>query len=58
MDEGKIKELETKLREMFEFIDQPLSKPGHNRAKPAANVVIRRRKGQKDKRILLGNPSS
>lgn len=57
MDELKIKELETKLKEMFELSEQDQVKPEKKRTKPAANVVIRRRKGHQDKRIFLNSRS-
>jgi hypothetical protein len=54
MEEGKVKELEAKLREMFEDSDLSRSKERHKQAKPV-NFVIRRRKGEADKRIPLSN---
>jgi hypothetical protein len=54
MEEGKVKELEAKLREMFEDNDMSRSKERQMQAKPA-NFVIRRRKGEADKRIPLSN---
>ena len=47
MDERKLKDLESRLRDMFNEKPAPKKQP-----KPAGkNVVIRRRKGEKDKRI-------
>ncbi len=56
MDESKIKELETKLREMFERKDQHPSVQEQKGSQANTAFVIRRRKGQADKRIALPNP--
>jgi len=56
MDESKIKELETKLREMFERNDQHPSIQEQKESRANTAFVIRRRKGQADKRIALPNP--
>jgi hypothetical protein len=53
MEEHKIKALEAKLREMFEMNDQPKSRPEQMQVQPAGNYVIRRRKGEQDKRIFI-----
>lgn len=58
MDKFKIKELETKLKEMFELSDQGQVRQEKAKvSKPSANIVIRRRKGHQDKRIFLNSRS-
>ncbi len=57
MDERKLKELEAKLQEMLGLSEQTRIRNRQRRSQPSANVVIRRRKGEKDKRILLDAPS-
>lgn len=56
MDESKIKELEIKLREMFENNVQKPSRQAQKESQANTAFVIRRRKGQADKRIALPNP--
>jgi len=52
--EGKKRELEAKLREMIELSMQTQPKKSQPRMQmPASNFVIRRRKGEQDKRIFL-----
>ncbi|QTA93795.1 hypothetical protein [Desulfonema magnum] len=58
MEKGKVKELEARLREMFELNEQSRTKQDKRQAKPNANFVIRRRKGEQDKRIALTNCAS
>lgn len=59
MDKRRVKELEARLWEMFELNEKVRTKQERKQhtQNDGANVVIRRRKGEKDKRILL-NPSS
>ncbi len=59
MEKGKVKELEARLREMFELNEQSSrTKQVKRQVKPDTNFVIRRRKGEQDKRIALTNCSS
>ncbi len=56
MDNDKIRQLEAKLREMLDA-DTDGHAPAMEetaKASPPRKVVIRRRKGQQDKRISLG----
>ena len=51
MDEEKSKELEIKLRKMFELNKQFKSEKEQPQVKSDSSDVIRRRKGKPDKRI-------
>ncbi len=51
MDAEKIKELEIKLRKDIELSEQSQSAKEQQQAKSNTSVVIRRRKGEQDKRI-------
>ena len=51
MDAEKIKELEIKLRKNIELIEQSQTAKEQQQAKSNTSVVIRRRKGEQDKRI-------
>lgn len=53
MDAEKLKQLEAKLREMLVEEDLPIMETERVEAQPSQRVVIRRRKGQADKRISL-----
>jgi len=54
MEEKKMRELEDKLRKMFELSSKDDGKPEKMKVQPNTTFVIRRRKGQEDKRISLG----
>ncbi len=51
MDAEKSKELTIKLRKMFELSEQSQTTKEQQQAKSNTSVVIRRRKGEQDKRI-------
>ncbi|MCK5195062.1 MAG: hypothetical protein KAQ71_14720 [Desulfobulbaceae bacterium] len=51
MDAEKIKELEIKLRKNIELSEQSQTAKEQQQAKSNTSVVIRRRKGEQDKRI-------
>ncbi len=51
MDAEKIKELEIKLRKNIELSEQFQTAKEQQQAKSNTSVVIRRRKGEQDKRI-------
>jgi len=51
VDAEKIKELEVKLRKNIELSDQSQTAKEQQQAKSNTSVVIRRRKGEQDKRI-------
>ncbi|UCD90134.1 MAG: hypothetical protein JSW04_01455 [Desulfobacterales bacterium] len=51
MDAEKSKELEIKLRKMFDLNKQPQSGKEKPQVKSDSSDVIRRRKGEPDKRI-------
>lgn len=51
MDAEKRKELTIKLRKMFELSEQSQTAKEQQQAKSNTSVVIRRRKGEQDKRI-------
>ncbi len=53
MDAEKVRQLEAKLREMLEVKEPEAPKPEEVRTTRGKKVVIRRRKGQQDKRIAL-----
>ena len=54
MDAEKVRQLEARLREMLEIKEPEIAKPEEARtATRSKKVVIRRRKGQQDKRIAL-----
>ena len=52
MDAEKIKELEIKLRKNIELSEQSQTAKEQQQAKSNTSVVIRRRKGEQDKRIF------
>ena len=51
MDAEKIKELEIKLRKNIELSEQSQTAKEHQQAKSNNSIVIRRRKGEQEKRI-------
>lgn len=51
MDAEKIKELEIKLRKNIELSEQSQTAKEQQQAKSNTSLVIRRRKGEQDKRI-------
>jgi hypothetical protein len=51
MDQEKKKQLEEKLRSMFENSKQPHTSQGEKQSAPMGCNIIRRRKGEQDKRI-------
>jgi len=51
VDAEKIKELEIKLRKNIELSEQSQTAKEQQQAKSNTSVVIRRRKGEQDKRI-------
>ena len=53
MDVEKKKQLEAKLRDMFNAKKEDSPKRVLKRTQPAVNKVIRRRKGEQEKRIPL-----
>lgn len=54
MDAEKVRQLEARLREMLEIKEPDAAKPEEVRmTAPGKKVIIRRRKGQRDKRIAL-----
>ncbi len=54
MDAEKVRQLEAKLREMLEIKEPEAPKEEEIRSKDRSKkVVIRRRKGEQDKRIAL-----
>ncbi len=52
MDAEKIKELEIKLRKNIELSEQSQTAKEQQQAKSNTSVVIRRRKGEQNKRIF------
>ena len=58
MENKKMRELEERLKKMFELSSKDEEKPEKMKVQPNTTFVIRRRKGQADKRIVLGVPSS
>ena len=53
MDAEKVRQLEAKLREMLQIKEPEAPKTEEARTTSSQKVVIRRRKGQQDKRIAL-----
>ena len=53
MDSVKMNKLDAKLREMFEVSKQTEAKRNQRRSQSGRGNVIRRRKGEHDKRISL-----
>ena len=55
MEESKRKQLEAQLKKMLEHLDQAEDKPKQPVAKKGTGNIIRRRKGEKDKRFSAKN---
>ncbi len=53
MDAVKLNKLDAKLREMFELSKQTEAKRMQRKSQSGTGRVIRRRKGEQDKRISL-----
>ena len=53
MDSVKLNKLDAKLREMFELNKQTEAKRIQRKSQSGTGSIIRRRKGEQDKRIAL-----
>ena len=54
MNEGTRNQLEVKLKKMLDHLDQAEAKQRQPRPQPGTGNIIRRRKGEKDKRFSNG----
>ena len=52
MNEGTRNQLEVKLKKMLDHLDQPEVKQKQSIPQPLTGNIIRRRKGEKDKRFF------
>ena len=53
MKQSTRNQLEVRLKEMIDQLDQPVARQKPTRAQPVSGDIIRRRKGEKDKRFSI-----